>query len=85
MVVICDFNLKNINALQQKIMVFVDYWARSKKTPTPHTEILKDMDRQGVKSYSTMYAIGALIRKGYIRRAERMGSNRTYYVQLRGI
>jgi len=81
---IVDINLKPINKLQQEIMKFVDWWAREKKTPIPRKEIIEEMESQGITFSTTRNAINSLLKKGYIRRAV-MASNKTFYVQLRGI
>ena len=77
-------NLKEINKLQYSIMIFVDEWARNEKTPVPRKEIVKNMEKDGVKSFTTINAINSLLKKGFIRRAV-MISNKSYYVQLRNI
>jgi len=74
----------DINKLQHDIMIFIDGWARTKKTPIPRKEIIKDMEVKGVKNFTAINAINSLIKKGYIRRAVTI-SNKTYYIQLRGI
>ena len=79
-----SFPIVDINKLQQKIMQFVGKWVEEEETPVPHKEILIEMERQGVKSYTTVNALHALLEKGYIRKAV-VSSNRTFYVQLRWI
>jgi hypothetical protein len=77
----------DINDLQFAIMVFVKSWANIKKTPIPQKDIIKNFQSFGVKSFTALKAINALIEKGYIRKAYYNGEqlNRTYYVQIRNI
>lgn len=77
-------NLSDVNELQTNIMKFVDIWVRSEKTPIPLKEIILNMTSSGVKSPTTIKAIGALLKKGYIRRAVTI-SNKTTFVQLRRV
>lgn len=77
-----DFH--EINKLQTDIMIFVSWWVHKKKTPIPYREIIVDMTSKGVKDFTTIKAINVLVKKGYIRRAY-ISSNKTYFVQLRGI
>jgi hypothetical protein len=77
-------SLEEINELQKKIMVFIDQWVRTEKTPVPHRMIIVEMHNQKVPDITTAGAITALLRKGYIRRACTI-SNKTYYVQLRSV
>ncbi len=76
--------LFEINDLQKKIMIFIEYWVHEKKTPTPQKEILIDLKSQGIKECAIIYGINALLNKGYIRRAYTI-SNKTFYVQLRKV
>ena len=73
-----------INELQHNIMVVVDHWVREKKTPIPHHEIIVEMKRQGIKDFTTVNAIGSLLKKGFIRRAV-VVSNKSFYVMLRSV
>ncbi|MCK5023756.1 MAG: hypothetical protein KAS04_06270 [Candidatus Aenigmarchaeota archaeon] len=77
-------DLYTLTDLQTKIMHFVDDWARTKKTPIPHGEIIIGMKKDKVKESSSVYAIRALLHKGYIRRAI-IRSNKFFYVQLRRV
>lgn len=70
--------------LQIRIMKFVDEWVKTEKRPVPQKEIINRMKSEGVKSFTTVNAINALIRKGYIRKGIAV-SNKTLYVQLKGI
>ena len=71
-----------ITELQRDVMKVIDKWARENKEPIPHKEILNQMQQQGIKSYNTINAITALLKKKYIRRAVVI-SNKSFYVQLR--
>jgi reverse gyrase len=73
-----------INKLQTDIMVYVQDWVHTQKTPVPQKEIIAYMKDNGIKEPATVYALNALINKGYLRRAYVI-SNKTYYVQLRRI
>jgi len=77
-------NYFEVNELQTKVMRFVDWWVREKKTPTPHQEIVKELLKDNIPDYSVKQAIKTLIKNGYLRRAYTV-SNKTYYVQLRRI
>lgn len=76
--------IRDINELQQHIMRVIDDWVHEKKVPIPHKKILAKMGEVGVKTYTTINALNALIKKGYIRRGC-IVSNTTTYVQLRRI
>jgi hypothetical protein len=71
-----------ITALQIKIMKFVDIWATEKKVPIPQKEIIKAMELEGIKNYTSANALNSLMKKGYLRHAI-ITSNQTYYVQLK--
>lgn len=77
-------NLSELNELQTSIMKYIDYWVHEKKTTTPLQEIIKQMEKNGTKNFTTIKAINVLLRKGYIRRSAEI-SNRTSFVQLRRI
>jgi hypothetical protein len=79
------FPVRDINKLQYKIMVFVKGWCNTEKTPVPQKEIIKDMVCHGVKSFTALNAINALLTKGYIRRGYSEKANRTLYVMIRNI
>lgn len=76
-----------INKLQTDIMVFVDIWVRTEKTPVPQQAIIKDMVANGINDFTVVNALNSLLRKGYIRRAIYMKgvTTKTYYVQLRRV
>ena len=78
-------NTKDINQLQHDIMVFINKWVHTEDTPIPQTEIIKYLDSEGVKSYTTINALNALLRKNYIRRGIMPQRNKTYYVMLRWV
>ena len=73
-----------INKLQTDIMKYVDYWIHTQKGPIPQKEIIIKMKEAGVLECTTVNALNALLRKGYLRRAYTI-SNRTFYVQLRRV
>jgi hypothetical protein len=73
-----------INKLQTDIMVYVQDWANRHKTPVSQKDIISHMKIAGIKEPATVYALNALMGKGYIRRAYII-SNKTFYVQLRRI
>ncbi len=75
-------NHTEINELQTRIMLFVDDWVHTKKTPIPQKDIIAAMLSDGVKTFTTVGALNTLLKKGYIRRAITV-SNKTMYVQLR--
>lgn len=77
-------NFSDINDLQRRIMIVVNDWAHKEKTPIPLKEIMKSMDDQGVKDFTTIKAIQVLLKKGYIRRAVII-SNKRSFVMLRGL
>ena len=75
---------REISEFQKEIMKEVARWVREKKIIVPQKAIIKIMKEKGIKSYTTVNALNSLLKKGYIRRATII-SNKTYYVQLRGI
>ena len=77
-----DFS--EVNKLQTDIMVFIDTWVKTQKTPVPQKKIIAEMKNQGIKDFTTIWALNALMHKGYIRRAYVI-SNKTFYVQLRRV
>ena len=78
-------NTKDINELQHQIMVFVGFWVHTEKTPVPHRAIIVKMQEQSVKDFTTVNAIAALLRKGYLRKAVTMSNRDRSYVQLRTV
>jgi hypothetical protein len=77
-------DVTGVNRLQREIMLFIDDWARNKKTPIPQKEIILGMVEKGVKTFTTINALNSLLKKGYIRRSCEI-SNKTFYVQLRRV
>ena len=75
-------SLSEINELQTKIMRLIDVWAHNNKTPIPLKLIKDKMKEEGIIEPTTIKALGVLLRKGYLRRANTI-SNKTYFVQLR--
>lgn len=74
----------DINRLQEDIMVYIQHWVRTEKTPVPQKEVIANMITAGTKNFTTVNALNSLLKKGYIRRAYTM-SNKTLYVQIRTI
>jgi hypothetical protein len=77
-----------ISELQSKIMLFVDYWVKDKKTPTPREEIIKAMEKKGWTSFAVKNALFGLLNDGYLRKAIMDADtplNKTFYVQLRRV
>lgn len=74
-----------VNKLQTDIMIFVGYWVREIKTPVPQKEIILKMKSMGIKDFTTVWALNALMKKGFIRRAYTEKGNTTEYVQLRSV
>lgn len=77
-------DLYEISNLQIKIMKFVDVWATEKKIPIPQKEIVKEMENNGIKNYTTANALNTLVKWGYLRHAVKT-SNQTFYVQLKRV
>ena len=73
-----------INKLQTDIMKYVDVWVHTEKGPIPQRQIILKMKSDGVLECTTVNALNALLRKGYLRRAYTI-SNRTFYVALRRV
>ena len=77
-----DFN--EITELQMNIMLCIQKWVHDKKTPIPLTVIIAHMEQNNIKNFTTIKAIGSLLKKGYIRRGNVI-SNKTFFVQLRTV
>jgi len=74
-----------IGGLQLAIMHLIASWAREyKNTPISQKTIIAEMGRAGIKDFTVKSALKSLLSKGYIRRSV-ITSNKTRYVQLRGI
>ena len=78
-------DLNEITDLQVRIMKFVDWWVREKETPVPKTEIFKKMESEGVKDFTIRFSLESLVKKGYIRHAIIISTNKTSYVQIRRV
>jgi len=76
--------VNELNKTQIETMKVVDRWVHKKKIPVPLEKIILKMMRNGVDENSTIYSLKILVRKGYIRRAY-THTNKTYFVQLKGI
>lgn len=77
--------MRDINALQTNIMIFVKDWGRKINAPVPQKEIIRFMTINGVKSYTALNAINSLLTKGYLRRAYSPKANVSLYVMIRNI
>lgn len=77
--------MSDINLLQTNIMVFVHQWANTEKTPIPQRQIVENMSKQGIKTFTTLNAINALLKKGYLRKGYSEKQNVTVYVMTRSI
>ena len=77
-------SISEVTGIETKIMGFVSIWVHKEKKATPLREIIKNMENDGVKSYTTIKALNSLVKKGYIRRGFEI-SNKTTFVQLRTI
>jgi uncharacterized protein (DUF488 family) len=76
----------NLSNIQRQVLIIVDKWVRSKKTPVPRNHIIDEMTKNGVESYTTIFSLNSVMSKGYIRRAiTQCERNKTLYVQLRTI
>ena len=92
-----NVNCRDVNDLQIAIMQMVDRWVHEVKTPVPYKEILFEMKKAGVKNFTTVNALSALLKKGYIRRSVstvfmdargnivQTATNQTFYVQLKRV
>lgn len=75
----------DINQLQLDIMRLVDAWVRSEKTPVSHKYLMVEISRnEGIGDNTIKAAIRILVKKGYLRKAI-VTSNKTFYVQCRGV
>lgn len=78
-------NFRDINNLQETIMLIIGSWARVEKTPIPQKEIIAKMEVEGVGRPTVVNALNSLLRKGFLRRTSSIQKNKTAYVQLRGV
>ncbi len=76
--------LYEITDIQMKVMRYVTLWVKTKKTPIPRKEIVKEMQKQGEKDSTIFFAIAGLLKLGYIRNGVAT-SNKATYVQIRSI
>lgn len=77
-------DLYELTDLQVRVMKFIGNWAREKKTIIPQKEIIKAMEKEGIKNYTTSNVLSSLMKKGYIRHAV-LTSNKTFYVQQKSV
>lgn len=80
-----DFKDKEISAQQERVMMFIAEWVRTKKTPVPQKEIMLAMKEQGMTVDAIKWALNILLAKHYVRKAWTEKQNTTAYVQLRGV
>lgn len=80
-----DFKDKEISAQQERVMMFIVEWVRTKKVPVPQKEIMLAMRAEGMTVDAIKWALNMLLAKHYIRKAWTEKQNTTAYVQLRGI
>ncbi len=62
----------------------VKHWVDTKKTPMPKKELFKVLVLADMAESTARFAIAALVKEGYIRRAVAV-SNQTFYVLLKWI
>lgn len=74
-------NLDCHDTVQTKIMLFVAWWVKNKKTTVPRKEIMLELTKEKIGRGTSEAALYALIDKGYIRKAY-SGSQETRYVML---
>lgn len=79
------YDMCEINILQTEIMMFIKHWASVEDTPIPRRAIITGMTRKGIKSFTTLKAINALLHKGYMRRSVTGPACRSFYVMIRNI
>jgi hypothetical protein len=79
------YDMYEINRLQTDIMLFMKEWACIQNTPIPRNEIIKAMRRKGIKNFTALKAINALLYKEYIRRSVTGPACRSFYVLIRNI
>lgn len=77
-------NLEESDNVETCIMLFVSWWVRTNKTPVPRKEIMIELTKEKTPRGTAEAALYRLIDKGYIRKAFTI-SNKTCYVQLRGV
>jgi len=76
--------VNEISQMQRTIMQFIMNWVKKKKTAVPQQEIIKRMEKEGVKDFTTANALRTLCKKGYVKRGY-THTNRAAYVQIRSI
>ena len=74
-----------INPLQTRIMLFIQDWVKTKKTPVPQKEVVSQMKREGFREPTILLSLNSLLKRYYIRKACTGAQNRTFYIQLRTI
>jgi hypothetical protein len=79
------YGFQKTPSLQLNIMRYITAWVKKEKTPVPKKEIVAEMVTQGIKDYTTLNALNALAKKGFIRATSSFGYRGTRYIQLRSI
>ena len=80
-------NFSEITITQEDIMHIVQNWVHTQKTPTPYSEIIKQMVDNGATKITVVVALGKLVGLGYLRKTN-VGANqinKSFYIQLRSI
>lgn len=76
----------DISNIQRKVLIVIDKWVKTQKTPVPRSHVIEEMKNQGIEDFTTIFSLNSVMSKGYIRRAITFdGRNKTLYVQLRTI
>jgi hypothetical protein len=82
-----------LTSLQQKIVRYIDYWVHTEKTPISQKRIIQEMESTSENKKTVIHALKGLLELRYIRKAvppiglttNEKGSEKTRYVQLRGL
>lgn len=77
-------NFSEVGKLETAIMKCVDLWAHQERVPIPLTEIIRNMELEGIGKPTILKAVYGLVKKGYIRRSFTV-SNKSSFVQLRRV
>lgn len=76
--------ISELNDLDKIVMQFIEWWVHDQKTPIPQREILSQLAEREISPRSVENSLHRLLKLGYVRRAYTT-TNRTFYVQLRGV
>lgn len=77
--------MREINTLQRNIILYCKEWAIKENKPIPQKSIILQMKEKGVKSFTALNAINALLTKGYLRRGYSERANVSVYVLIRNV